>query len=135
MSETIELTKFEITKKEILKRAKAAHACQSGYKQAKQADNEEELLQAIKHNIAWCIYNKVVDAEYIEANFSAETLLKSHIYTSGKHDITVENTVSIVTLGSSSATIKTWDSSSATIETLDSSSATIKTLVSSSATI
>jgi hypothetical protein len=113
--------------------AKRLNACSSEYSRALKSKNVDDLLTVVKDNIYWCISNRLFTAENIADYFGIEKLNEHDIYVSQKFSKTVEKeSVYLVLLGSSSATVKTWGSSSATVKTLDSSSATVKTWGSSS---
>ena len=75
---------FEQTKTEILRRAKNAGACQTGYKAGLEAQNEQELLKVITDNFYWALNNRVIDAHFLADNFSKEELDKAGIVPSGE---------------------------------------------------
>jgi len=129
------LPSFDELKNYTIENCKRLSACQPEFKRILSSSNSEELLQVIKDNIHWVITNKLFTTDDIQDWFGKDLLNKSGIYVSEIVSLEVKNSVSLVFLGSSSATIKTLGSSSATIKTLGSSSATIETLGSSSATI
>lgn len=75
---------FEQTKAEILRRAKDAGACQSGYKAGLEAQNAQELLKVITDNFLWAHNNRVIDASFLAHNFSKGDLDKAGIVLSGE---------------------------------------------------
>ncbi len=125
---------FKSFKEEIINRCKNNGACQSEFKRVLESKKYSTLLEVLKENMSWCLSNDTITIELLD-RVNSDTLVKADIYFKGEHEINVSKNSLIITLGSSSATIKTWGSSSATIKTLGSSSATIETWDSSSATI
>uniref|UniRef100_UPI00311983A0 hypothetical protein n=1 Tax=Mesomycoplasma ovipneumoniae TaxID=29562 RepID=UPI00311983A0 len=78
---------FEEVKEEVLKRGKEHHACQSGYAKAFRATNKIELLNAITANWSWCLVTtRMIDATFLEENFTEAELSEAGIYTRGTHE-------------------------------------------------
>ena len=140
---------FEELKGDLLTRAKNAGACQRGYAMGLRSETKADLLMAITENWFWVFSDeKIVDAEYLEDNFTEEELLQAGIYIRGIHKVktssfacgsaTVEayDSATVKACGSAtvkacgSATVKACDSAtvkacdSATVEACD--SATVK---------
>ena len=116
---------FEELKEELLNRAKNANACQNGYKMGLDAKNKADLLKAITANWFWVLIDaRIVDAIYLEENFTEEELSEAGIYTRKCHEVRT------VSFACGSATVKAYDSAtveaydSATVEAYD--SATVK---------
>ena len=132
---------FEELKEELLTRAKNAGACQSGYAMGLRSNTKADLLKAITENWFWVLRDaKIVDAEYLEDNFTEEELSQAGIYTKNTHKVitasfacgsaTVEAYNSATVNACDSATVKAYGSAtvkacdSATVEAYD--SATVK---------
>ena len=132
---------FEKLKEELLIRAKNAGACQSGYAMGLRSNTKADLLKAITENWFWVLRDaKIIDAEYLEDNFTEEELSQAGIYTKNTYEIrtasfacgsaTVEAYDSATVKACDSATVKAYDS--ATVEAYDSAtveacgSATVK---------
>ena len=132
---------FEELKEELLNRAKNANACQNGYKMGLDAKNKADLLKAITANWFWVLIDaRIVDAIYLEENFTEEELSEAGIYTRKCHEVrtvsfacgsaTVEACGSATVEACGSATVKAYDSAtvkacgSATVKAYD--SATVK---------
>ena len=124
---------FEKLKEELLIRAKNAGACQSGYAMGLRSNTKADLLKAITENWFWVLRDaKIIDAEYLEDNFTEEELSQAGIYTKNTYEIrtasfacgsaTVEACGSATVKAYDSATVKAYDS--ATVEAYD--SATVK---------
>ena len=124
---------FEELKEELLTRAKNAGACQSGYAMGLRSNTKADLLKAITENWFWVLVEaKIVDAEYLEDNFTEEELSQAGIYTKNTHKVrtasfacgsaTVEAYDSATVKACDSATVKAYDS--ATVEACG--SATVK---------
>ena len=108
---------FEELKEELLNRAKNANACQNGYKMGLDAKNKADLLKAITANWFWVLIDaRIVDAIYLEENFTEEELSEAGIYTRKCHEVRT------VSFACGSATVKACDS--ATVKAYD--SATVK---------
>ena len=108
---------FEELKEELLTRAKNAGACQSGYAMGLRSNTKADLLKAITENWFWVLRNaKIIDAEYLEDNFTEEELSQAGIYTKNTHEVRTAS------FACGSATVKAYDS--ATVEAYD--SATVK---------
>ena len=108
---------FEELKEELLTRAKNAGACQSGYAMGLRSNTKADLLKAITENWFWVLrYAKIIDAEYLEDNFTEEELSQAGIYTKNTHEVRTSS------FACGSATVKAYDS--ATVEAYD--SATVK---------
>ena len=132
---------FEELKEDLLERAKKHHACQDGYSMGLNAKSKQDLLKAITDNWYWVLStSKMIDANYLEKNFTEEELTEAGIYTRKEHtsnaksfacgSATVEayDSATVEAYGSAtveaygSATVKAYDS--ATVEACD--SATVK---------
>jgi len=108
---------FEKLKEELLTRAKNADACQSGYAMGLRSNTKADLLKAITENWFWVLEEaKIVDAEYLEDNFTEEELSQAGIYTKNTHEVRTAS------FACGSATVKAYDS--ATVEACG--SATVK---------
>ena len=108
---------FEELKEELLNRAKNANACQNGYKMGLDAKNKADLLKAITANWFWVLIDaRIVDAIYLEENFTEEELSEAGIYTRKCHEVRT------VSFACGSATVKAYGS--ATVKAYD--SATVK---------
>ena len=121
---------FEELKEELLNRAKNANACQNGYKMGLDAKNKADLLKAITANWFWVLIDaRIVDAIYLEENFTEEELSEAGIYTRKCHEVravsfacdsaTVRACDSATVRAYGSATVKAYDS--ATVEAYDES--------------
>ena len=140
---------FEELKEELLHRAKEAGACTAGYKMGLEANNKAALLKAITENWWWAFVSaKIINAEYLETNFTEDELNEAGIYTRGVHEARIKafacGSATVEACGSAtveaydsatveaygSATVKAYDSAtvfacgSATVEAYD--SATVK---------
>ncbi len=116
---------FEELKEELLTRAKNAGACQSGYAMGLRSNTKADLLKAITENWFWVLRDaKIIDAEYLEDNFTEEELSQAGIYTKNTHEVRTSS------FACGSATVKAYGSAtvkacgSATVEAYD--SATVK---------
>ena len=116
---------FEELKEELLHRAKEARACTAGYKMGLEANNKADLLKAITENWRWVFVSaKIINAEYLETNFTEDELNEAGIYTRGVHEARIK------AFACDSATVKAYDSAtveaygSATVKAYD--SATVK---------
>ena len=79
---------FEELKEELLTRAKNAGACQSGYAMGLRSNTKADLLKAITENWFWVLRDaKIIDAEYLEDNFTEEELSQAGIYTKNTHEV------------------------------------------------
>ena len=108
---------FEELKEDLLERAKKHNACQDGYRMGLNAKSKQDLLKAITDNWYWVLsVSKMIDANYLENNFSEEELAEAGIYTRKEH---LSNAKSFAC---GSATVKAYGS--ATVEAYD--SATVK---------
>lgn len=108
---------FEELKEDLLERAKKHNACQDGYRMGLNAKSKQDLLKAITDNWYWVLsVSKMIDANYLENNFSEEELAEAGIYTRKEH---LSNAKSFAC---GSATVKAYGS--ATVEACD--SATVK---------
>ena len=108
---------FEELKEDLLERAKKHNACQDGYRMGLNAKSKKDLLEAITSNWFWVFRtSKMIDANYLEDNFSEEELSEAGIYTRKEH---ASNTRAFAC---GSATVKAYDS--ATVKACD--SATVK---------
>ncbi len=128
---------FEELKEDLLEWAKKHHACQDGYRMGLNAKSKKDLLEAITSNWFWVFRtSKMIDANYLENNFSEEELAEAGIYTRKEHtsnaksfacgSATVEAYGSATVEAYDSATVKAYDSAtveaygSATVEAYDS---------------
>ncbi len=116
---------FEELKEDLLERAKKHNACQDGYRMGLNAKSKQDLLKAITDNWYWVLsVSKMIDANYLENNFSEEELAEAGIYTRKEH---LSNAKSFAC---GSATVKAYGSAtveaygSATVEAYG--SATVK---------
>ena len=79
---------FEELKEDLLTRAKNAVDCQRGYAMGLRSETKADLLIAITENWFWVFRDeKIVDAEYLEDNFTEEELLQAGIYIRGIHKV------------------------------------------------
>ena len=113
---------FEELKEELLIRAKNAGACQAGYAMGLRSNTKSDLLKAITENWFWVLRSaKIVDAKYLEDNFTEEELSEAGIYIRNTHEVRT------VSFACGSATVKAYDSAtvkaygSATVEAYDNS--------------
>ena len=124
---------FEELKEDLLEWAKKHHACQDGYRMGLNAKSKKDLLEAITSNWFWVFRtSKMIDANYLEDNFSSEKLSEAGIYTRKEHasntrafacgSATVEACGSATVKACGSATVKAYGS--ATVEACG--SATVK---------
>ena len=120
---------FEELKEELLTRAKNADACKPGYAMGLRSNTKADLLKAITENWFWVLRDaKIIDAEYLEDNFTEEELSQAGIYTKNTHEVrtasfacgsaTVKACGSATVKACGSATVKAYDS--ATVEAYDS---------------
>ena len=121
---------FEELKEDLLERAKKHNACQDGYRMGLNAKSKKDLLEAITSNWFWVFRtSKMIDANYLEDNFSEEELSEAGIYTRKEHasntrafacgSATVEAYGSATVEAYDSATVEAYDS--ATVEAYDNS--------------
>ena len=132
---------FEELKEDLLERAKKHQACQDGYSMGLNAKSKQDLLKAITDNWHWVLRtSKMIDANYLEENFTEEELTEAGIYTRKEHtsnaksfacgSATVEAYGSATVEACGSATVKAYGS--ATVKAYDSAtveacgSATVK---------
>ena len=116
---------FEELKEELLIRAKNAGACQLGYAMGLRSNTRADLLKAITDNWFWVLRDaKIVDARYLEDNFTEEELSNAGIYTKKYHEVRTASFAcgSATVKACGSATVKAYGS--ATVEAYD--SATVK---------
>ena len=116
---------FEELKEDLLERAKKHQACQDGYSMGLNAKSKQDLLKAITDNWHWVLRtSKMIDANYLEENFTEEELTEAGIYTRKEH------TSNAKSFACGSATVKAYGSAtvkacgSATVKAYD--SATVK---------
>ena len=77
---------FEELKEDLLERAKKHQACQDGYSMGLNAKSKQDLLKAITDNWHWFLRtSKMIDANYLEENFTEEELTEAGIYTRKEH--------------------------------------------------
>ena len=116
---------FEELKEELLIRAKNAGACQLGYAMGLRSNTRADLLKAITDNWFWVLRDaKIVDARYLEDNFTEEELSNAGIYTKKYHEVRTASFAcgSATVKACGSATVEAYDS--ATVEACG--SATVK---------
>ena len=113
---------FEELKQELLNRAKNARACATGYKMGLESQSKPDLLKAITANWFWVLRtSRIIDAAFLEENFTEEELSEAGIYTKEHHE------VSSASFACGSATVEAYDSAtveacgSATVEAYDNS--------------
>ena len=105
---------FEELKEDLLERAKKHHACQDGYSMGLNAKSKQDLLKAITDNWYWVLStSKMIDANYLEKNFTEEELTEAGIYTRKEH------TSNAKSFACGSATVEAYDS--ATVEACNNS--------------
>ena len=112
---------FEELKKDLLERAKKHNACQDGYRMGLNAKSKQDLLKAITNNWYWVLSaSKMIDANYLENNFSEEELAEAGIYTRKEHTSNAKSFAcgSATVEAYGSATVEAYDS--ATVEAYDS---------------
>ncbi|MFK2417447.1 hypothetical protein ACIXT2_20710 [Bacteroides fragilis] len=112
---------FEELKEDLLTRAKNARACQIGYAMGLRSETKADLLKAIIENWFWVFSEKkIVDAEYLEDNFTEEELFQAGIYIRGIHNVKTSSFAfgSATVKAFGSATVKAYDS--ATVEAYES---------------
>lgn len=86
-------------------RAKNAGACQSGYAMGLRSNTKADLLKAITENWFWVLRDaKIIDAEYLEDNFTEEELSQAGIYTKNTHEVRTSS------FACGSATVKAYGS-------------------------
>ena len=121
---------FEELKEDLLERAKKHNACQDGYRMGLNAKSKQDLLKAITDNWYWVLSaSKMIDANYLENNFSEEELAEAGIYTRKEHTSNAKSFAcgSATVKACGSATVKAYDSAtveaygSATVEACDNS--------------
>ena len=116
---------FEELKEDLLERAKKHNACQDGYRMGLNAKSKQDLLKAITNNWYWVLStSKMIDANYLEENFTEEELTEAGIYTRKEHASDTKSFAcgSATVKAYGSATVKAYDS--ATVEAYG--SATVK---------
>ena len=116
---------FEELKEDLLERAKKHNACQDGYRMGLNAKSKQDLLKAITDNWYWVLSaSKMIDANYLENNFSEEELAEAGIYTRKEHTSNAKSFAygSATVKAYGSATVKAYGS--ATVEAYG--SATVK---------
>ncbi|OUP31664.1 hypothetical protein B5F24_16400 [Bacteroides clarus] len=97
---------FEELKEELLIRAKNAGACQAGYAMGLRSNTKSDLLKAITENWFWVLRSaKIVDAKYLEDNFTEEELSEAGIYIRNTHEVRT------VSFACGSATVEAYDNS------------------------
>ena len=97
---------FEELKEELLIRAKNAGACQLGYAMGLRSNTRADLLKAITDNWFWVLRDaKIVDARYLEDNFTEEELSNAGIYTKKYHEVRTAS------FACGSATVKAYGNS------------------------
>ena len=104
---------FEELKEDLLERAKKHNACQDGYRMGLNAKSKQDLLKAITDNWYWVLStSKMIDANYLEENFTEEELTEAGIYTRKEH------TSNAKSFACGSATVEAYGS--VTVEAYDS---------------
>ena len=108
---------FEELKQDLLDRAKKANACHGGYKMGLNAKNKADPLKAITDNWFWVLKSSnMIDANYLEEQFTEAELQEAGIYTRKEHVVRTDS------FAYGSATVKAYGS--ATVEAYG--SATVK---------
>ena len=105
---------FEELKEDLLERAKKHNACQDGYRMGLNAKSKQDLLKAITDNWYWVLSaSKMIDANYLENNFSEEELAEAGIYTRKEHTSNAKSFAcgSATVKAYGSATVKAYDNS------------------------
>ena len=113
---------FEELKEDLLERAKKHQACQDGYSMGLNAKSKQDLLKAITDNWHWVLRtSKMIDANYLEENFTEEELTEAGIYTRKEHTSNAKSFAcgSATVEACDSATVKAYDS--ATVKAYDNS--------------
>ena len=113
---------FEELKEDLLERAKKHHACQDGYSMGLNAKSKQDLLKAITDNWYWVLStSKMIDANYLEKNFTEEELTEAGIYTRKEHTSNAKSFAcgSATVKACGSATVKAYGS--AKVEAYDNS--------------
>ena len=104
---------FEELKEDLLERAKKHQACQDGYSMGLNAKSKQDLLKAITDNWHWVLRtSKMIDANYLEENFTEEELTEAGIYTRKEHTSNAKSFAcgSATVEAYGSATVKAYDS-------------------------
>ena len=121
---------FEELKEDLLERAKKHSACQDGYRMGLNAKSKKDLLETITSYWFWVFRtSKMIDANYLEDNFSEEELSEAGIYTRKEHASNTRAFAcgSATVKACGSATVEAYDSAtveaygSATVEAYDNS--------------
>lgn len=120
-------TKFKQVKSEILKLADMKCACKSGYEQAESANTVNQLIEAIKDNIGWCIIKEIATAENMVRWFGVDVLKKNRIYTSGSTQVVARNAMQIVLLGDAHVSVETLGKCNVFIHTSENSIVSVTT--------
>lgn len=120
-------TNFKKVKSEILKLADIKCACKSGYEQAESANTVNQLIEAIKDNIAWCILKEIATAENMVRWFGVDFLKKNHIYASGSTEVVTRKAMQIVLLGDAHLSVETLEKCNVFIYTSENSIASVTT--------
>ena len=105
---------FDELKKDLLERAKKHQACQGGYSMGLNAKSKQDLLKAITDNWYWVLCtSKMIDANYLEENFTEEELTEAGIYTRKEHTSNAKSFAcgSATVKAYGSATVKAYDNS------------------------
>lgn len=105
---------FEELKEDLLERAKKHNACQDGYRMGLNAKSKQDLLKAITDNWYWVLSaSKMIDANYLENNFSEDELAEAGIYTRKEHTSNAKSFAcgSATVEAYGSATVKAYDNS------------------------
>ena len=108
---------FEELKQDLLDRAKKANACHGGYKMGLNAKNKADLLKAITDNWFWVLKSSnMIDANYLEEQFTEAELQEAGIYTRKEHVVRTDSFAygSATVKAYGSATVKAYGS--ATVE-------------------
>ena len=83
---------FEELKQDLLDRAKKANACHGGYKMGLNAKNKADLLKAITDNWFWVLKSSnMIDANYLEEQFTEAELQEAGIYTRKEHVVRTDS--------------------------------------------
>jgi hypothetical protein len=107
---------FNELKNEILRRAKEADARTGKYRRAYLSNDFSELMQVIKDNFHFAVFNKVIDAPLIEANKEQFNANQIYCNVDVKHgfllawgNATVKASGNATVKASGNASVRAWD--------------------------
>lgn len=119
---------IEQTKSEILTLARQKNACELGYEQAERAETYDQLLEAIKDNIWWCVRHGIATASNLTNWFGVDMLQENNIYVRDVHNLLIyEESTDIVALGNARVYITAGARTYNNIITSDSSKVSLAT--------